>query len=278
MYKYKGCLLKFTHKCAWYQIKLSLIWVICQYHHDKKISFLERSWKVALYSVKKKIRFFLEKRLYSSLKDIGRKSLCELGLGVYFWEALRRDWTIFSKSFSLNEEESKGINMEGEGGKPSIGERELSTKASETVTNLNASNTDLVHFNLASHLGSRMSFPAWEGFLFQPLNTFLAFQRFFLLFSFFLQFLNLALTDSRRETRPSFSSSRQFNIWPERCFLSWTSLIDINVLLLKVPIRFFRRVTRPNNVEACVWISETWFEKLGVTTAILSALQLQTPI
>ena len=45
----------------------------------------------------------------------------------------------------LNEEESKGMDMEGEGGKPSIGERELSTKASETVTNLNASNTHLVH-------------------------------------------------------------------------------------------------------------------------------------
>ena len=40
---------------------------------------------------------------------------------------------------------SKGMDMEGEGGKPSIGERELSTKASETVTNLNTSNTDLVH-------------------------------------------------------------------------------------------------------------------------------------
>ena len=51
--------------------------------------------------------------------------------------------------------------MEGEGGKPSMGERELSTKASETVTDLNASNIDLVHFNfnLASHLGSRTFFP-----------------------------------------------------------------------------------------------------------------------
>ena len=62
------------------------------------------------------------------------------------------------------------MDVEGEGGKPSIGERELSTKASETVTNLNASNTDLVHFNLASHLGSRTSFQAWKGFLFQSLK------------------------------------------------------------------------------------------------------------
>ena len=61
------------------------------------------------------------------------------------------------------------------------------------MTNLNASNTDLVHFKLVSHLGSRTSFPAWKGFLFQSLNALLAFQRFFLLFSFFLKFLKGAV-------------------------------------------------------------------------------------
>ena len=52
----------------------------------------------------------------------------------------------FSKSFSLNEEESKGMDMEGEGGKPSIGERELSTKASETVSEFSHFQRRRLHF------------------------------------------------------------------------------------------------------------------------------------
>ena len=127
--------------------------------------------------------------------------------------------------------------MEGEGCKPSIGERELSTKASETVTNLNAFNIDLVHFNLVSRLRTGTTFPASKGFLFQSLNAFLAFQRFFRLFSFSSSFLTLPLPIPEENVTPPFLLHDN-SIFYQKDVFSWTSLINNNVLLLNVPIRF----------------------------------------